>query len=279
METVKRPSTGCRKTGVRATTVQVVKGCTLGMLKWSLVLYLAFAAYPVSPDRNTPISEAEAGVVSSLSGKITDVGGKPVAAARVFLYDSRDVRRPPDFLSAPAGPDGHYRLELPSGAYRAVARLKMIGGYGPLLPGDKHSGEPVEIEIDPGASVALDFVIADLREAASLKKKSNEAFFRVRGRILDSGGEPVRDAYVMASRRDRISGIPDFLTAGTGEDGCFTIYLPRGAFYLGAARAFPPGAADVLSNSIAVKGDVDDLELRVRSGGTTGTHYGQDNEF
>lgn len=197
-----------------------------------------------------------------LTGRVLDAAGNPAAGARVFVYDTREVRRPPDFLSATTGIDGAYQIELPAGAYWAVARHKKTEGYGPLMSGDKHSGEPVEVEIRPGGSVVLDFAIVDLQEAARLKKKSREGYFRIRGRLIDPTGAPVREAYVMASRERMFGGIPAFVSTGADEFGRFTLFLPAGKFHAGAARSFPPND-DPLKREIVVEADRDGLDFTV----------------
>ena len=109
--------------------------------------------------------------LSVLKGSITDVRGRPVEGAMVFVYVNSDVRRSAEFISAPADAQGRYRMTVPAGTYWVVARLKKTEGFGPLMPGDKHSGEPREVELLVGSDREADFVVADLRDAISMKKE------------------------------------------------------------------------------------------------------------
>ncbi len=179
--------------------------------------------------------------VSLLKGRVTDVGGKGADGARVFVYNSPDVRRPADFISSPADKNGLFRLPLPPGKYWAVARLKKTEGFGPLMPGDKHSGDPVEIELGPGREVSTDFTVADLREAIMSRTRTSEGPVKISGKIVGSDGSPLRRAYVFANAKEKEPGIPDYVSSWADEEGRFTLYVPKGRYYVGSALEFPPG--------------------------------------
>jgi len=73
---------------------------------------------------------------------------QPVAGAEVYLYDSKQVKRPADFISPKTKTDGSYKLTVPAGVYWAVAILRRTGpSFGPLQVGDKHSGEPLVLDL------------------------------------------------------------------------------------------------------------------------------------
>ena len=174
-----------------------------------------------------------------LSGRVLDTAGRPVAGAEVGLYRGPNVRKPADFLSNRTRRDGAYRVAAPAGTYWAVAVLRRGGRkFGPLKSGDKHSGEPVEIDLS--ASLRLDFEIMDLREAARKGGKAAADVFRVRGRVVDSGGKPVAMAYVLANSAAVYREMPKYVSAWTGADGVFELFMPKGRYYLGAAADFPP---------------------------------------
>ncbi|HWR57264.1 MAG TPA: hypothetical protein VN328_00125 [Thermodesulfovibrionales bacterium] len=198
---------------------------------------------------------------SDLKGKITDIEGKAVEGVKVFLYDSRDVRRPADFISAGTGSDGLFHVVAPSGKYWVVARMKKAEGYGPLMPGDKHSGEPLEIELGPGAKVSMDFVVADLKEAAGKRVKEKGGSVKITGRIVDEKGSPVIRAYAIANRNERTSEIPDYISAWADNEGRYTMYVPRGRYYVGAALTFPPGQDHLMSGEMVVDSDRSDVVI------------------
>lgn len=195
----------------------------------ALVLLLLAAA---------PLWAAEPATVTAT---ILDVAGKPVAGAKVFYYDSADTRRPADFISPVSDSSGRTALQLPPGRYWAVARLKKDGAYGPLMPGDKHSGEPTVLEPAAGENLPAEFVIADIRDVGRTKQSVAAESVVLRGRIVDGDGAPVANAYVFANRTAAGAALPEFLSAWTAADGGYTLYLPVGGHYfVGAARQFPP---------------------------------------
>ncbi len=177
---------------------------------------------------------------SVFKGKVTDAFGKPVAGAEVFLYSNKNIRRPADFISSKTNSDGLFRIVVPPGIYFAVSRLRSSQKYGPLLPGDKHSGEPAEIELGPGKENAHDFKVADLKEASGMMKKNRGDFFKLSGRVLHIDSAPVKDIYAFAFKGNEPSDIPDYLSAWTDDNGYYTIFLPEGDYFIGYASAFPP---------------------------------------
>jgi hypothetical protein len=175
-----------------------------------------------------------------LKGKVSDAEGQTVEGAMVFVYNSPDVKRPADFISARTAQDGLFRMVLAPGRYWLVARLKKTEGYGPLMPGDKHSGDPAEIELGPGTEAERDFIVADLKDAIKIREKARERPVKISGRIIDENGSPVRRAYVIANRKEKGAGIPDYLSTWVDHEGSYTLYIPRGRYYIGSAVTFPP---------------------------------------
>ena len=207
-------------------------------------------------------ADTAAGENATLTGRIQDVVGKPVEGAEVFIYSSTQVRRTADFISSPSDIAGRYTIILPTGTYWCVARWRKGGArFGPLMPGDKHSGEPTEIEVSRGSSLA-DFTVADLKEAAGLiKKKTREDYIKITGRILDRDGKPAQGVYAIASTTRSISEIPDYLSLWTDDTGRYTLYLPRGKYYFGASARFPPGPRAAFNREMLLEGDKDDLDI------------------
>lgn len=202
---------------------------------------------------------------ATFTGRVTDAAGRPAEGAMVFVYGSRDVRRPADFISAPTDREGNFRTAVPPGKYWAVARLKKTEGFGPLMPGDRHSGEPQEVEFAPGQETEMQFVVVDLKEAMESKRKDREGPVRISGRILDEKGLPVRGAYAIANKSERIIGFPDYLSAWVDAEGRYTLVLLRGRYYIGSALAFPPGDDAVVNELLNVEADMSGRDL-VRRG-------------
>lgn len=187
-----------------------------------------------------PLSTAVAAEPFILAAKVTDGDGKPVEGAEVFAYSSPRTRRPADFISPRTGRDGTCRLALQPGKYWVVARVKKGESFGPLLPGDRHSGDPIEVEAGAGGAAEVGFTVADIREAARAREKGRTDAFRLAGKVVDQGGKPVANATVFAHRERAFSGMPDAVSAWTGPDGEYLLFLPPGRWFLGAATDFPP---------------------------------------
>jgi hypothetical protein len=176
-----------------------------------------------------------------LKATVRDIDGKPAQGVKIFLYESTNVRKPADFISAQSDKDGRVIVMVPAGTFWAVARFKKDALYGPLMPGDKHSGDPVVVECSDLSETDVEFVIADIREIGQKKRTSNADTIKLWGRVIDKEGAPVAHAYVFASTTKEIEYIPEYLSAWTDEGGNYTLYLPAGAsLFVGSARQFPP---------------------------------------
>lgn len=167
-------------------------------------------------------------------------------------------------MSAASDGNGLYRVVMPPGKYWAVARLKMTEGYGPLMRGDKHSGEPVEIELSADRETDMDFVVADLKdalEAGKIKAKASEGLVKISGRIIDEMGAPVPHAYAFASNNEKLPRIPDYLSAWVDHDGRYALYVPRGTYYVGGAVSFPLDKDEMSSNKMTFIGNMADVTI------------------
>jgi len=196
-----------------------------------------------------------------LKGVVTDNNGKTVEGAKVFLYNGPDVRRPADFISVSTDKDGKFHVVLPVGKFWAVARSKKSEEYGPLMPGDKHSGEPRELDVVPAREIEMNFTVKDLKDAVSLRKGTREGFVQIKGRILDKNSLPVPMAYAIAHRSEKVEGLPDYMSSWTDADGGYTLFLPPGKYYLGSALTFPPGQGYGPGNAVLIETDKTDMDI------------------
>ena len=179
-----------------------------------------------------------------LQGKITTLEGLGVADAEVYLYALKNTRRPADFISPKSDTGGSYRMVLPQGTYWAVARIKKGERFGPLMPGDRHSGEPVRIAPEGDGELTQDFTVADMQELAQKREKSREELVELSGTLTDAGGKGVAGAYVYARTGLLTATLPEYISAWTDESGRYRLKLPAGHYYLGSATTFPtPGGA------------------------------------
>lgn len=194
------------------------------------------------------LQAAAAGAAGSLllRGRVTDGHGLPVAGAEVYVFNSANVKRPADFISEKTGADGLFQMPLPPGRYWAMAIQRQgEARFGPLGAADRFSGAPLVFEGGADKQIAADFIVTSLKEAALSNRKRNEELVKVTGRILDRSGAPLAGHYAMADP-GRQGELPLYLSTWTGSDGAYTIYLPKGKIFLGAAGAFPPGSDYVL---------------------------------
>ncbi len=188
-------------------------------------------------------------------GNVLDVKGSAVPGAEIYIYDSPDTRRPADFISAMTDNEGGFIITLPQGQYWAVARVRQGEKYGPLMPGDKHSGEPVEVEIERTGSFEQNFTVMDLIESARLIKKTREDYFIIKGLIVDKKGVPVSNVYAFANRGMDMREIPDYMSAWTNKEGQYRLYMPEGRYYVGYASEFPPKLQNKMLVEIEVRND------------------------
>lgn len=232
-----------------------VLNCLILLLVFSLLLASVF--YPVN---------SSAAETSALKGRVTDIKGSPVEGAELFVYDSPRVRRPADFISPKTDKEGRFQIDLPAGKYWVVARVRSSGEYGPLMPGDKHSGEPLDIELISGRAAEYDFIVSDIRETARQKQKIRQDYIKVTGRIVDEKGVPVRIAYAFAYKNRISPQFPDYISSWTDEEGNYTLYLSSGKYYIGAGRSFPPDRKRLSDVEIVLDADREGVNITVKSG-------------
>jgi len=228
-----------------------------------LCVLLAMAMLPCAPGASAVAAEP-----TVLQGQVSDVDGRAVEGARVFAYDDADVRRPANFISGTTDAKGSFRMTLVPGKYWLVARLKKGEEYGPLMPGDKHSGEPMVLDIASGRETSANFTVADLREARKLHARDRERPLKITGRIIDVSGAPVAKAYAVAHGSSTIEGIPDYLSAWVDAEGRYTMFVPPGTYFIGSASVFPPGRNYFLQGKITADSDRAGLDIIV----TTSNH-------
>jgi hypothetical protein len=174
-----------------------------------------------------------------ISGTITSITGEPVAGAEVYLYAAENTRKPADYISPKSGQDGVYRITAPKARYKAIARIKKGERYGPLMPGDRHSGEPVNIIPDEENELTLDFTVADMQELAQRREKELEELAQISGKV-SSPGKRIQSVYVYARKEAISASLPEYFSGWAGTDGRYSLKLPPGRYFLGVATEFPP---------------------------------------
>ncbi len=201
---------------------------------------------------------------AALKGRILDTQGQAVQGAEVYAYRSNKVKGPADYISNRTGADGIFTLVLPPGKYWVLGVFRKSGAkFGPLITGDKHSGEPIPMNVKAGQETERNFTVMDLREAARQIDKKSEELFKITGKILDKHGQPLPMAYAMAHLQPQLGTIPRYLSRWTDDTGRYILYVPRGTLFLGAALTFPVKNDYFLKNRIDVQGDMQEMDIIV----------------
>lgn len=172
----------------------------------------------------------------TLKAKITNVSGQPLQGVKVYIYESTNVRKPADFITGTSDSQGSISAVIPPGKYWAVARLKNDGLYGPLMPGDKHSGEPMQLEITSDVPLSADFVVADIQEMGQKKRTDSALTRKIQGRILNAEGKPVAGAFAYACNSREFEAVPEYVSISTDESGLYTLLVPiEGRLFVGSS--------------------------------------------
>ena len=231
-------------------------------LKKHFVFCIVFMTILISPVF-LPVSSLHAEKMPTIKSRVLDAGGNPVQGAYIFFYDSPDTKRAVDLVSPVTGKNGTCTKDVPPGVYWALARLKKEGDFdmGPLMIGDRVSGEPREIEVSPGEELELEFTILNLLETIRLKSQKRKDLSQVTGRIVDADGEAVPKAFVFANRHKQPVTMPYYFSAWTDDTGQFTIFLPDGRYYLGAETSFTDDRSYVADKEVKIEKDIDGFEI------------------
>jgi Carboxypeptidase regulatory-like domain len=199
----------------------------------SLLLLGCAAGSVVAPPAEQPGA-------TGIAGMVTDQAGTPVAGAFVYAYRSArgGLRGPADF-EAEVDSEGRYFLDLVEGRYHLVARARQSGtDIGPPRPGDAWALFPRNpLEVRPQHTSRADFRLQRVTQPMLMREgtlTSGDTGFT--GTLVDAGGAPVAGAFVLAYSSADFHRMPDHTSPAVGEDGRFTLYLPRGGSFCLAAR-------------------------------------------
>jgi hypothetical protein len=199
----------------------------------------------------------------TLQGVVSTLAGKPAADAELYLYTSPNSKRPADFISPKTGKNGAYKMVLPKGIYWGVARIKRGERFGPLMPGDKHSGEPVKIDPEDELSLILNLTVADMQELAQRRNKDRQELAVISGTVT-ANGRGVADVYVYA-KKDRIAATtPEYFSSGSDSVGRYRMKLPPGNYFLGTAGTFPPEVDSTRLTEVRIAADGVPVEINLQ---------------
>ena len=192
---------------------------------FAAVLFLAGCA--------TSGGAATAKITSGVQGVVVS----PLEGAYIFIYEKGATPHgPPYAMSKATGPDGSFEMELPDGEYTLVARKHKSGLAGsPLSEGDEKS-DPVAVTVKGGKLLSRTLVVQGKSDDVKYYDSSPVSDTAVSGQVLDSDGAPMRNFRVHVYTYAQMSERPKYVSAATGPDGKYIVYLPKGGTYYIAAR-------------------------------------------
>lgn len=161
----------------------------------------------------------------------------PAEGVYLFFYEKgADSHGPPYLMSQATGTDGVFEVELPDGEYTVVARKHMNGLPGsPLSEGDQKS-EAASVSVRGGKVAMPALQLVDKSDDVKYFDASEKSETSISGMVLDSDGKPKAGLRVHVYTYAQMSERPKYVSAATGPDGKYVIYLPKGGTYYIAAR-------------------------------------------
>jgi len=90
---------------------------------------------PVSSEVRQGLVAASPDSATGISGRVVERSGAPIAGVRVLAFPDSRMSGKPIALSAPTGPDGGFRVNLPVGGTYFLGARSRLGG--PAEPGEK----------------------------------------------------------------------------------------------------------------------------------------------
>jgi len=204
------------------------------------LLFLILCGCTPPPPSTLPEDSDNDAMVTGVTGRVVDAGGKPAAGAWVYAYrsDRAGLRGPADF-AARVDADGSYMLDLIEGDYWLVARMRQgRADSGPPRRGDAwapYQHNPVRLRA--GMIEQVDFILQKVVSPALLRQGSlvsGDTGFS--GTLVDPQGQPLAGAFALAYRDADLRRMPDFTSTPATDRGRFTLFVSRPGHYCIAAR-------------------------------------------
>ena len=180
---------------------------------------------------------------TGITGQITlNSTGEPIEGAYVNIYPDAvsNLLGPSQFLSTPTDKNGNYQVDVYPGTYYVVSRKRVSGSYsGALAPGDLSSDhQRVKTTVMDGKLAVVNLPLATMNSPMFFKKTMSEIQTEtgIRGRLIDSNGQPVPGSFAIAYENDDIKRLPDYASTLSDNDGKFVVYLPKGGSYYLSGR-------------------------------------------
>jgi hypothetical protein len=178
-------------------------------------------------------------------GRLTAFG-QPLGRGFVYVYteNAGGLMGPSYGTAVPSDTDGHFTVNLPPGRYFLAARQRADGSrVGEIIGGDLNGSYPGNpIEVNKGQILALgDFPLKLVDAERHQQRQATGRFIAtdtaLSGQVIDQDQRPVVGISVFAYLDSRMVGKPTYLSAPSGDDGRFVIYLGEGGIYYLGARS------------------------------------------
>jgi len=215
-----------------------VSGKSVHMHGFGLILRFALMAAVILAASLFMLGCATSGPVGTgASNSVRGYVVQPVEGAYIFVYEKGVTPHGPPFaMSEATGPDGSYDIELPDGEYTLVARRHASGLAGsPLKEGDSKS-DMMDVTVRNGQIENETFVVHKKQDDKKYFGAGDASDTAISGTVTDSEGNPMRGFRVHVYTYAQMSERPKYVSAATGPDGKFIVFLPKGGTYYIAAR-------------------------------------------
>jgi len=205
---------------------------------------------------------------ASVSSGVHGVVTAPVEGVYIFVYEKgADPHGPPYTMSEASASDGSFNINLPDGDYTIVARKHKNGLPGsPLDEGDQKS-ETISATVKGGKLTTETLLIKPKSDDVKFFDASPKSDTSLSGKVLDSDGNPRMGFRIHVYTYAQMSERPKYVSAATGPDGKFVVYLPKGGtYYLSARDHFggPPKIGDFFGRYD--EGTIDPSGIIVKTG-------------
>lgn len=212
-----------------------------------------------------------------ITGRVTDMDGEPASRVQVGAWLVRPAGEPAQRGGAQTDDLGQYRIfGLVPGDYFVMANARMGGGGPPEQDGETTGFAPTYAPGSPSRADAMRVRVARGVDATADIRLAETRVYSISGTVLNSKGEPIRNASVMLARADGISG--GGFGASVTSPGEFRIRnVPPGRYELIARHmpqsepGVPPSREGQEYGSVSLEvttSDLDGIALATRPGAT-----------
>jgi hypothetical protein len=221
---------------------------------------------------------AEESKTGSLSGTVMIREGVPMTNGVVFIFNSASGpvpssdkywRVPDEIVKTDAA--GKFVAKLADGTYYIGAIQRKSGDdIGPPNEGDLFL--PFHGERSPRPHVVSNGSTTDLGTitgALPFKKSSirtRDGITAIEGKVIDSSGKPVQNAFVFAFLTPTMVGKPLFISERTGKDGKYILRVHQGGDYFLKIRNTYGGGAMKAGEIMGSYGQEKPLAIKAKTG-------------